>query len=130
MDYDSIGALKDIMNSTRWHAQIRPSSLSLRDLSAFAPMLATMNDPVKISGNISGKISSFRLQDFDLKYRNSLVLNANVDLNGIPDFQEAFIYADIKDFGINKGEAQDLIAKLTKKPFVLPNELSRLGTVR
>ena len=130
MDYDSIGALKDIMNSTRWHAQIRPSSLSLRDLSAFAPMLATMNDPVKISGNISGKISSFRLQDFDLKYRNSLVLKANVDLNGIPDFQEAFIYADIKDFGINKGEAQDLIAKLTKKPFVLPNELSRLGTVR
>lgn len=130
MDYDSIASLKDIMNRVRWKAQIKPSQISLRDLAPFVPNFSNMTDPVSIQGKLTGRISSFRLQDLDLKYRNSLVLKANVDLNGIPDIEETFIYADVKDFRVNKGEAQDFIAKLSRKPFILPKELSRLGTVR
>lgn len=130
MDYDSISGLSDIRNKVRWHARIKPSNVVLKDLSAFVPGFSTIKDPVKIQGRLSGRISSFRLQDLEFQYRNSFSMRANVDMNGIPDVEETFIYADIRDFSINKGEAQDLISKLTRKPFVLPKELSRLGTVK
>ncbi len=130
MDYDSISALKDIQNKVRWHALIKPSTVVLKDLSAFVPNFSTLKDPVSIGGRLSGKISSFKLQDLNLKYRESILLKANVDLNGIPDVEETFVYADIRDFRVNKGEAQDLISKMTRKPFVLPKELARLGMVK
>lgn len=130
MEYDSISGLKDIMNNVRWKAVIKPSQVALNDLSAFVPNFSNMKDPVSIQGKLNGRISSFRLQDLELKYRNSFNLKANVDLNGIPRIDETFIYADVKDFRINKGEAQDFIAKISKKPFVLPKELSRLGTIK
>ncbi len=130
MDYDSISNLNDILNSVRWKAQIKPSKVMLKDLAAFVPNFRNMSDPVSLQGNVTGRISSFRFQDLELQYRNSLTLKANVDMNGIPNIDETFMYADIKDFRVNKGEAQDFVSKLLQRPFVLPKELSRLGTVR
>lgn len=130
MDYDSISSLKSILNSVRWNAKIKPSNVVLKDLAAFVPNFSQMNDPVKIKGDLVGRISSFRVRDLEVQYRNSFLMKANVDLNGIPDIDETFIFADVKDFRVNRGEAQDFISKLTKRPFVLPKELGRLGTVK
>lgn len=130
MDYDSITNLHDIFNSVRWEAQIKPSKVLLKDLAAFVPNFKNMTDPVSLQGNVSGRISSFRFQNLELQYRNSLTLKANVDMNGIPDINETFVYADIREFRVNKGEAQDFISKLLQRPFILPKELSRLGTIR
>ena len=130
MNYDSITNLHDIFNSVRWEAQIKPSKVLLKDLAAFVPNFKNMTDPVSLQGNVSGRISSFRFQNLELQYRNSLTLKANVDMNGIPDINETFVYADIREFRVNKGEAQDFISKLLQRPFILPKELSRLGTIR
>lgn len=130
MNYDSIANLKDIMDKVRWKANLNPSNVVLKDLAAFIPNFSSMSDPVNVQGKINGRISSFRLNDFEMHYKNSIALKANVDLNGIPDIDETFIYADIKDFRVNKSEAQDFVSKLTKRPFVLPKELTKLGTVK
>ena len=130
MEYDSIADLKDILNSVRWKAVIKPSKIALSDLSAFVPGFADMKEPVSLTGKLSGRISSFRVQDLEVNRRNMLTLKANIDMNGIPDINETFVYADVKDFRVNKGGAQDFIAKISKKPFVLPEELARLGMIR
>lgn len=130
MEYDSIAGLKDILNNVRWRAVIKPSQVALSDLAAFVPNFTNLKDPVSLQGRFNGPISSFRVKDLEVKYRNSLNLKADVDLNGIPNINETFIYADVKDFRINKGEAQDFVAKITQKPFVLPKELTRLGTIK
>ncbi|MHB9056439.1 MAG: translocation/assembly module TamB domain-containing protein [Paludibacteraceae bacterium] len=130
MDYDSIANLKDFITNVRWKARIKPSKIVLNDLAVFVPAFSGIKDPVNIQVKVNGKISSFRLRDLEVRYHNSFSLKANVDLNGVPDIEETFIYADVKNFSINKGEAQDFISKLSKRPFLLPKELSRLGTVR
>ncbi|NLI73143.1 MAG: AsmA family protein, partial [Bacteroidales bacterium] len=130
MEYDSISGLKDILNSVRWNAVIKPSKIALNDLSPFVPNFSNLKDPVSLQGRLNGRISSFRLKDLEVKYRNSINLKANIDLNGIPNINETFIYADVKDFRANKGETQDFISKITQKPFILPKELTRLGTIK
>ena len=89
-----------------------------------------MKDAATNQGNLSGRISSFRLQKLELKYGNSLTMKTDLDLNGFPNLDETFIYANIRDFHVNKGDAQDFISQLTHKPFQLPKELSRLGMVK
>ncbi len=130
MEYDSIVNLKNVLTAVRWNAKIKPSEVVLKDLAAFVPGFAQLKDPVKLTGNLSGRIASFRLQEFELQYHNTLLLKANVDMNGLPNIDETFIYADVKDFRVNRAEAQDFIAKLTMQPFVLPKELIRLGTIK
>ncbi|NLO71675.1 MAG: translocation/assembly module TamB [Porphyromonadaceae bacterium] len=130
MSYDSLSNFQDVINKVRWQANLKPSKVALKDLSAFVPNFSGLIDPVDVKAKISGRISSFRINDLELKYRNSFQLRANVDLNGIPDFDETFIYADIKDFRLNRAETQDFISHISKKPFILPKELARLGTIR
>ncbi len=130
MEYDSIACMRDIMNKVKWTAKIKPSEIALNDLSAFVPNFSRINSPISVSGKLNGRISSFRLKELDIHYRNSIALKADIDLNGVAKLDETFLYANIKDFRVNKGEAQDLIARIMGKPFVLPKELARLGTVK
>ena len=130
MTYDSIASLKDIQNKVKWTAKIKPSEITLKDLSAFVPNFRYMKDAATVQGYLSGRISSFRLQKLELKYGNSLTMKTDLDMNGFPNLDETFIYANIRDFHVNKGDAQDFISQLTHKPFQLPKELSRLGMVK
>lgn len=130
MTFDSISQLKDIKNNVRWNAKILPSTIIASDLIAFYPNLKNINQPISIQGNVKGMISGFSLKGLEVKYGKSLTMKTDLDLNGFPNLEETFVFADIKNFQINKGEAQDLIARLTNRPFLLPKELSQLGNVK
>lgn len=130
MEYDSIAGLKNVLNSVRLQAEIKPSKVAPSDFASFVPNFAKLTAPVSLQGKVQGKISGFRVQDLDLQYRNSFHVKADVDINGIPNIAETFFYADIKDLRANRGEAQDFVSRLMKEPFILPVELSRLGTVK
>lgn len=130
MSYDSISYLKDIANKVRWRADIHPSSIHLADLAPFFHNLKNVTTPVRLQGKVRGAIAGFSLKGLEVKYGNSLTLKTDLDLNGIPNLEETFIAADIKNFQVNKNEAQDLIAKMLNQPFILPKELGRLGNVK
>lgn len=130
MSFDSIAQLKNFVNNVRWTSTILPSNITLRDLAAFVPNLRNIKQPVSIQGKIKGMLSGFSLKGLEVKYGKSLMMKTDVDLNGFPNLEETFIYADIKNFQVNKGDLQDLIARLTNRPFILPQELARLGNVK
>lgn len=130
MSYDSVSNLKDIVNKVKWNVTIKPSNVVLSDLASLSPNLKKINNPVSIKGKFKGLISNFSLKDFELNYGKTLSLKTNVDLNGISDISETFIFADVRNFQVNKNEAQDLVAKLINRPFILPKELNQLGTIK
>lgn len=130
MSYDSIADLKNILNKVKWTAKIKASRFAPKDFSGLVPNLKGMKDYVTLKANVSGRISSFRIQKMELNYGNAMSIKTNLDLNGLPKIDETFIYADIKDLHVNKGSVQDFISQITNKPFVLPKELSRLGVVK
>lgn len=130
MSYDSIRNFNDFANKVKLHAKLNQSSVMLDDLSPFASNFKNIHKPIWIKGEFKGFLSSFSVKKLELKYGNSLLFQSDIDINGIADIDETFVYADVHKFQVNKNEAQDLVAKLMNRPFILPKELNQLGTVK
>ena len=127
--YDSIGDLKNFAQKVRWKVPVNNSNITLQDFAAIVPAFKNFKDPVNIKGLISGRLSSLRFQKMELKYGKSVIFNADLDLSGLPNIEETFVYAQINELKADKSDIQDVVSNLTKKPFVLPKELNQLGTV-
>jgi len=127
--YDSLSDLRNFAQKVKWKVPINNSNIVLQDLATIVPEFKDFKQPVSLQGLISGRLSSLRFQKMELKYGKSLVFNADLDLSGLPNIEETFIYAQINELKVDKSDLQDVISTLTKKPFILPKELNQLGTV-
>ncbi len=128
--FDSLADLKKLIDKVRLNAPINSSHVMLSDLRAFVPEFKNMHDIATIKGLISGRISSLRFQKMEIRYGKTFLLNADLDINGLPSIDEAFIYAKINELHVEKNDLQDFISDLTNKPFLLPKELNKLGLVK
>lgn len=57
-------------------ATVNPSKVTLSDISAFAPVLRTINTPISISTSINGPINDFEVKDLKLAYGNNDIVFA------------------------------------------------------
>jgi hypothetical protein len=130
LKYDSLPDFEKFMSKVKIDAPVQLSQVSLADLSAIVPEFKYVKGFATFSGQISGRISSLRLKNMELKYGKGLLLNADLDINGLPNIYDAFIYGKINELHVEKNGLQDLISELTRKPFILPKELNKLGVVR
>ena len=129
LNYDSIADLQRFASKVRWNAPIESSTIAFSDLKCFVPEFKNVNGIATFKGLITGRLKNMRFQKMEIKYGNSFMLNADLDVNGLPDIREAFIYGQIKDLHFQKSDIQDFISDLTRKPFVLPDELNQLGLI-
>ena len=113
----------------RFHIPVDNAMISLADLGAFIPEFKNMHEHATINALITGQLSSLRLQAVKVSYGKSMLLDASLDVNGLPNLQESFIYCQVNNLQITTSELQDLIAKIDNKPFVLPKEFNRLGLI-
>lgn len=127
---DSLADLKNIVEKVRWNAPISNSYVTLDDLKAIIPEFKNSKGIATLKGLITGRISSMKFKKLEVKYGKSFLFNADVDINGLPNLDEAFIYGQINELHFEKSDVQDFISDLSKKPFVLPKELNLLGLVR
>ncbi|MDD4993511.1 MAG: translocation/assembly module TamB domain-containing protein [Paludibacter sp.] len=130
LKYDSLADLNEFVEKVRLNAPITLSTIALSDLKAFVPQFKNAKGRASIKGLISGRISSLRFQKMEIKYGKSFLLNADLDINGLPDIREAFIYGQINELDLPKTDVQDLVSELSNRPFVLPKELDQLGLVK
>ena len=130
LKYDSLSDLQHFANKVRWNAPIKLSSVAFSDLKAFVPEFKNIDGAATLKGLITGRLKNMRFEKMGIRYGNSFMLNADLDVNGLPDLREAFIYGKIKDLHFEKNDLQDFIADLTQKPFLLPNQLNQLGLIR
>jgi hypothetical protein len=130
LKYDSLADLQHFANKVRWDAPIKLSSIAFSDLKAFVPEFENIKGAATLKGLITGRLKNMRFEKMEINYGNSFLLKADLDVNGLPDLREAFIYGKINDLRFQKNELQDFISDLTRKPFILPNELNQLGPIR
>ena len=125
--YDSLADLQHFANKVRWNAPIKSSRIAFSDLKAFVPEFNNLKGSASFKGLITGRVKSLHFEKMEIKYGNSFLLNADLDVNGLPDLREAFIYGQIRDLHFEKSDLQDFVSDLTRKPFLLPDELNELG---
>lgn len=130
LKYDSLADLKHFTNKVKWNAPIKQSTIALSDLRAFVPDFKNVKGVAVLKGSITGRVSSLHFEKMEVKYGNSFLLKAELDVNGLPDLREAFVYGQIKELHFYKGDVQDFISDLSRKPFLLPKELDQLGLIQ
>ena len=130
LKYDSLADFKRFTEKVRWKIPISLSHIALTDLKAFVPDFKNLRGAVSLKGLISGRISSLRFQKMEIKYGKSFLLHADLDINGLPNLNEAFIYGQINELHFEKSDLQDFVSDLSRNPFLLPKELDQLGMVR
>jgi hypothetical protein len=126
---DSLSDLKDFTNKVRIQAHILESNLALSDLKCFVPEFSKTRGVATLSGIINGRVSNLRFQKMEIKYGKTFRLNADLDINGLPNVADAFIYGKINELKVEKYDLQDIVSDFTHRPFLLPNELNQLGLV-
>lgn len=128
--YDSLANLKHFFEKVRLNAPISNSHIAFSDLKAFVPEFKNVRGAASISGLITGRLSSLHFQNIQIKYGKSFLFHADLDINGLPDSRELFLYGQIKDLQVEKADVQDFVSEISGKPFVIPNEVNQLGLIR
>jgi hypothetical protein len=129
LQFDTEENSKTLAENLRVNIPLDDAQISLSDLSAFVPEFAGIHEIVTLDALISGRLSSLRFRDVKVSYGNSVRMDAQLDVNGLPNIQESFIYAQINNLQASTSEIQDFVSKINNKPFLLPREVHRLGQI-
>ena len=112
---------------TKFKFNISQADLHLSDLKHFLPELEHLKKQATISAKIDGTLDNLKATNLKAKYGNTLSISANIEALGLPDIKNAYFKGAINHIRFDKASVQDLIANISKQPFVLPAEISNLG---
>lgn len=111
-------------------AQFSAKRFTPSDLKMLIPELAHFDEGLSFSGKIDGKISNFKIREFNLNYGAKTKLIAELDLDGLPLINETFIFGDVKTLQTSYTDLQDLISQLQGKPYRLPEAVKQMRNFR
>ena len=129
LKYDSLGDFKHFAEKVKFKLPIAASYVAFSDLQSFVPSFKTIGGVMGLKGEVNGRISSLHFKKLELKYGKSILLQTDLDINGLPSLSDAFVYGKINEFYAEKSDIQDLISDIIRKPFVLPMVADQLGKI-
>lgn len=127
-DYESY---KSFVDEVPLNISLEQSSVSMYDVSFFAPALQGMDQQVEISANSSQTISEFLISDIDLKIGNNTRIKADLRLPDFRDTNELFVNQTIDEMFLSISDLNSirLPNPSVAKYLSLPTELERLEYV-
>lgn len=129
--YPNWSSYLSFIDSVRMDYWIEPSTVSFDDVSFFAPKLHGLKEKLGISGHVYGPVSSLNARQLKVQYGAMTSLEGDIDMDGLPNMKETFLYLNLKQFSTRYS---DLVA-LPIPPFEngktlsLPPNLARLGRI-
>jgi len=107
---------------------LKNSSLNLSDLGFFSPVFKGADQIIVFTGRSRGPVGNLKVKDIDIRFGNTSLIQGKLDINGLPDTKEVFIFADFKEFRTS-GEDIENFRLPGRKKLTLPERLDKLGTI-
>ncbi|MEO7081140.1 MAG: translocation/assembly module TamB domain-containing protein, partial [Flavobacteriales bacterium] len=112
-------------------ARLDSSRLQLADVALFAPDLEGVDYPIALKGRVQGRVNELKGRRMDLYFGSRSVFRGDIELTGLPDFNNTFILLDAQEV---RTYPADLVRFpmppfTSKKTLVLPPEVQRLGAI-
>ena len=129
---NSLDDLSEFEELVELRIDLDSSLVDFADIAYFAPDIEGMRLPINVSGRFRGTIADLKARDLELSFGTRSRFQGDVDMTGLPDIQNTFMYIDAESF---LTDASDL-SRLPVPPFLaggrleLPAEIERLGTIR
>ena len=132
ISYDSLRQLTQphLAKHAKVAVSLHPSRIYGTDLGHLLPPLKGLNQPLSLQGYLRYANNNVKLRNFSASYGNDIHLQTAAEIDGIDNPYDAYIYANIKEVSATKASIENLVSDIQGVPFVLPNELSKLGTIR
>lgn len=105
-------------------ANIRP-----RDLAVVLPPLGKVDQSFAFSADVHGTLDSLYAHNLSFFYDARRVVQGDVLVLGMPERDSMYVRASCNDLFVNAGLIQDFLSDMNDAPFVLPQEVRRLGDV-
>ncbi|MFT6717156.1 MAG: hypothetical protein ACJA0Q_001807, partial [Saprospiraceae bacterium] len=106
--YHEYSDWKHFVNKIKIETELSPSRVSGHDLSYFVPRLEGIEDSVTLQGQISGKIGRLKLRKFLLGFGEQSHFKGKLDIDGLPDIKNAFVYINIKELVTNEQDIKNI----------------------
>ncbi len=129
-DYSQALYPEEYLSKTTFNLDIEPSSILMGDLRAFIPAFSNFKDKISIKGNLSGKMESLLLQNFELQESNRMLIKANLQLLDINDRRNIFIRGRIDQSFISDESIRRIANSFSDKTIDLPPQINQLGDIR
>ena len=98
---DSVAKSYSMLNKYSIDGDFKESVISLADLSYIIPQIWGMNEPVLFSGNLKGSLNNLKFKKLNFKIGKNTQLNADLELKGLPDWKNTFIFFKLYNNTIN-----------------------------
>ena len=118
--------LSSFIHNINLDAKFENSILNSNDLAYFAPATKYWNRVFSIDGNVNGTVDNLSAKKLLIKSGNSIV-DGDLALRGLPDFNNTFIDLKSNDLQTNY---QELITLVPSLRYVRQPQLSKLGFIR
>lgn len=129
--YGQWGDWLAFVDDVRMSHEFDDSEVSIADVAFFVPPLGGLDKMVRISGSVKGPVASLRGRGLNIWYGNSTNLQGDVDMDGLPNIEETFMYLNLKRLVTH----HDDLASIPLPPFgsggnlPVPPNIKRLGTL-
>ena len=120
---------QSILNQYVIDANFNESVISLMDFAYLIPEVWGMNEPILFSGGIKGALSNLKFKQINLKIGRNTQLTTDLELRGLPDWKNTFIFFKLYNNIINFNDLATIRLpdsykdRYLKLPKVLLNDL-------
>lgn len=123
--YAGTKALNQFVDSVQVNAHLDNSVIHARELAIFVPYFKQYDTHYSLSGRLKGKVKDFHIADLNFNFgkQNSHV-KGDVYVKGLPNFQEAFMKADL---ATGKIYATDISPYISERHYKAIEKLSYLA---
>jgi hypothetical protein len=94
--YSRWGDWLSFVDDVRMSHDFDDSEVSINDVAFFVPPLTGLGKMVRISGRVSGPVTSLRGRGLNIWYGNGTNLQGDVDMDGLPNIEETFMYLNLR----------------------------------
>jgi hypothetical protein len=114
----------------RFHIVLSKMMISLPELGLIFNNIPDIGKPFVMSGEISGNMDNLKGRNINASLGTNTRLSTSVDLTGLNDFSETFIFMDVKNLQSDIYDLNQILTGLDASLGTLPPTLNALGLIK
>ncbi len=131
LSYSDPKQFKNFLERVKLSADFEKSIINTKDLAYFASFFEGIQEPLDFQGKVAGTISDLTVNELKLGFGQSSTITGSLAVKGLPDFNEAYLEAELDGINLTINDIQKLksIPFKDNNPVDVPSQLSKLQYV-
>lgn len=129
---ESYSDMKDFVHAVKIQSSFKTTKVDFKDICYFAPAMDCFNKSIEFEGEVKGRISNLKARKFSFISDDGTRFRGKVDLSGLPDAANMFMYIDVKELITTKEKLESIpLYPFKAENFIkLPKNFRQLGAIR